>query len=431
MSSPFSPRSPRPLRGLGALALCGGFIAPAPAAFLEDSSARLEARTVYFNRDFRDGSSANPQGASKREEAAQGFILDLRSGYTEGALGFGVDTLAMLGIKLDSSPADSNSGLLPSSGHDPRRSVDQYAKAGVAGKMRFSQTQFRYGAMLPDMPLLKYNDGRLLPTLFHGAQLTSQEIAGLRLSATRLERYTARDSSDAQDIRLHCKNKRYACDTTGNRFDAYQLDYQVNDGLLLQYAQGGLRNVYRQRYLGAVGKRPLGAGKLSADLRWFDSEDAGAARAGKIDNRALSLLLAYAQGGHTLSAGWQRMNGASSMPYLDGSNPYLANYLQVNDFANPEERSWQLRYDFDLRSVGVPGLSFMTRYVNGDHIRLANGDEGKEWERDIELKYIVQSGRFKDLSLRLRNATYRTDFERSARDVDEVRLIASYNLSLF
>ncbi|MGY5799652.1 OprD family outer membrane porin, partial [Rheinheimera faecalis] len=102
-SSPFSPRSPRTLRGLGALALCGGFVAPAPAAFLEDGSARLEARTVYFNRDFRDGSSANPQGASKREEAAQGFILDLRSGYTEGALGFGVDTLAMLGIKLDSS----------------------------------------------------------------------------------------------------------------------------------------------------------------------------------------------------------------------------------------------------------------------------------------------------------------------------------------
>lgn len=134
MSSPFSPRSPRTLRGLGALALCGGFVAPAPAAFLEDGSARLEARTVYFNRDFRDGSSANPQGASKREEAAQGFILDLRSGYTEGALGFGVDTLAMLGIKLDSSPADSNSGLLPSSGHDPRRSVDQYAKAALPAR---------------------------------------------------------------------------------------------------------------------------------------------------------------------------------------------------------------------------------------------------------------------------------------------------------
>ncbi|MBD9505153.1 outer membrane porin, OprD family, partial [Pseudomonas sp. PDM17] len=84
---------------------------------------------------------------------------------------------------------------------------------------------------LPDMPLLKYNDGRLLPNMFHGAQLTSEEIAHLKFTATRLERYTARDSTDAQDVRLNCKNKRYACDTTGNRFDSYQADYQVNDQL--------------------------------------------------------------------------------------------------------------------------------------------------------------------------------------------------------
>lgn len=425
-----SPLSSSPLTRLSALALLGGIAAPASADFLEDSSARLESRTFYFNRDFRDGSSSNPQGASKREETAQGFILNVQSGYTEGTVGFGVDALAMLGLKLDSSPADSNSGLLPSSGHDPRHSADQYAKAGVTGKLRVSHTQFKYGAMLPDMPLLKYNDGRLLPNMFHGAQLTSEEIAHLKLTATRLERYTARDSTDAQDVRLNCKNKRYACDTTGNRFDSYQADYQISDQLLLQYAQGGLENVYRQRYVGVVGKQAVGAGKVTADLRWFDSDDDGSARAGEIDNRALSLLLSYAQGGHTLSAGWQRMNGDSSMPYLDGSNPYLANYVQVNDFANAQERSWQLRYDFDLKSVGVPGLSFMTRYVNGDHIALANGDEGKEWERDVEFKYVIQSGTFKDLSLRLRNATYRTNYEQSARDVDEVRLIASYNFSV-
>ncbi|MDF3865497.1 OprD family porin [Pseudomonas denitrificans (nom. rej.)] len=424
------PRSSSPLTRLSALALLGGIAAPASADFLEDSSARLESRTFYFNRDFRDGSSSNPQGASKREETAQGFILNLQSGYTEGTVGFGVDALAMLGMKLDSSPADSNSGLLPSSGHDPRRSEDQYAKAGITGKLRVSHTQFKYGAMLPDMPLLKYNDGRLLPNMFHGAQLTSEEIAHLKLTATRLERYTARDSTDAQDVRLNCKNKRYACDTTGNRFDSYQADYQVNDQLLLQYAQGGLENVYRQRYVGIVGKQAVGAGKLTADLRWFDSDDDGSARAGEIDNRALSLLLAYAQGGHVLSAGWQRMSGDSSMPYLDGSNPYLANYVQVNDFANAQERSWQLRYDLDLRSVGMPGLSFMTRYVTGDHIALANGDEGKEWERDVEFKYVIQTGTFKDLSLRLRNATYRTNYEQSARDVDEVRLIVSYNFSI-
>ena len=120
------------------------------------------------------------------------------------------------------------------------------------------------------------------------------------------------------------------------------------------------------------------------------------------------------------------------MPYLDGSNPYLVNYLQVNDFANAQERSWQLRYDYDFKAIGIDGLSFLTRYVNGDHIKVAGStQEGKEWERDSELKYVVQSGTFKDVSLRLRNATYRTNYAQFARDVDETRLIVSYNLSIW
>ena len=86
----------------GALAVCAGFAAQSQAGgFIEDSSAKLEARTVYFNRDFRDGSSSNPQGASKRDETAQGFILNLQSGYTEGTVGFVLDAMGMLGLKLD------------------------------------------------------------------------------------------------------------------------------------------------------------------------------------------------------------------------------------------------------------------------------------------------------------------------------------------
>ncbi|MNR68482.1 Porin D precursor [compost metagenome] len=56
--------------------------------------------------------------------------------------------------------------------------------------------------------------------------------------------------------------------------------------------------------------------------------------------------------------------------------------------------------------------------------------DGKEWERDSELKYVVQNGVFKDVSLRLRNATYRSNYEKYARDVDETRLIVSYNFSV-
>ncbi|EKT4469184.1 OprD family porin [Pseudomonas putida] len=428
MFAPFPLAPGRRVAGL--FFLCVGAQAQA-AGFLEDTTAKLEARNVYFNRDFRDGHSSSSQGASKREEWAQGFILNVQSGYTQGPVGFGVDALGMVGFKLDSSPADSNSGLLPASGHDPRRSVDQYAKLGVAGKVKVSRTVLRYGSMMPDIPLLKYNDGRLLPTMFHGAMLTSEEVSDLKFTLARLNQYTARDSTDRQDIRVHCKNKRYACDTEADHFDLAGVDYRFSDRLSGQYQVSRLENIYRQQFLGLVATQPLALGSVSADLRLIKSDDIGNARAGEIDHRAFSGMLGYSLGGHKISAGWQRMYGESAMPYLDGSNPYLVNYAQVNDFAAAQERSWQVRYDYDFKALGVPGLTFFTRYINGDHIKVPGSTaEGKEWERDTELKYQVQGGTFKDVSVRLRNSTYRSNYERWARDMDETRVIVSYNFSI-
>ncbi|UVK90882.1 OprD family porin [Pseudomonas sp. B21-051] len=432
MRPPFPLITPRQSFGFGAVVLCAGFAAQVQASgFLVDTTAKIESRTVYFNRDFRDGHTSSDQGASKREESAQGFILNLQSGYTEGTVGFGIDALGMLGFQLDSSPDRSNSGLLPSSGENPRGSKGQYAKMGLTAKVKVSDTVLKYGALLPDLPLLKYNDGRLLPTMFNGAMLTSREVKDLTFMAARLDKYTARDSTDSQDIRVHCKNKRYACNTTADHFDMYGIDYKINDRLTAQYHYAELEDIYRQHFVGLLANQPLGDGVLKADLRLLKSADSGDAKAGSIDNRALSGMLSYGISGHTFSAGWQRMNGDNSMPYLDGSNPYLVNYVQVNDFAAAQERSWQLRYDYDFKAIGINGLSFLTRYVNGDHIKVPGSDqEGKEWERDSELKYVIQTGTFKDVSLRLRNATYRTNYEKFARDVDETRLIMSYNFSV-
>ncbi|TWD52352.1 OprD family porin [Pseudomonas sp. SJZ131] len=432
MRPPFPLTTARQSLGFGALVLCAGFTAPAQASgFIDDTTAKIESRTVYFNRDFRDGHTTNDQGASKREESAQGFILNLQSGYTEGPVGFGIDAIGMFGLKLDSSADSSNSGLLPSSGENPRASKDQYAKLGLTAKVRVSQSVLKYGALLPDLPLLKYNDGRLLPTMFNGAMLSSKEVKDLTFMAARLDQYTARDSTDSQDIRVHCKNKRYACNTTADHFDMVGFDYKINDRLTAQYHYAELEDIYRQHFVGFLANQLLGGGVLKADLRVLKSADSGDARAGSIDNRALSGMLAYAISGHTFSAGWQRMNGDNSMPYLDGTNPYLVNYVQVNDFAAAQERSWQVRYDYDFKAIGINGLSFLTRYVNGDHIKvLGSEQEGKEWERDSELKYVVQSGTFKDVSVRLRNATYRTNYQKFARDVDETRVIFSYNFSV-
>ena len=56
----------------------------ASAAFIEDSKAAVELRNFYMNRDFRQSGATQ-----SKAEWAQGFILKMESGYTEGPVGFG------------------------------------------------------------------------------------------------------------------------------------------------------------------------------------------------------------------------------------------------------------------------------------------------------------------------------------------------------
>lgn len=412
----------RPTSLASAIALCS--VAPlSQADFIKDSSATFETRNMYFNRDFRDGTSAQQ---SKRDEWAQGFMLNLESGYTEGTVGFGVDALGMLGVKLDSSPDRTGTGLLPT--HDDGRAADEYSKLGLTGKVKISATELKIGTLIPELPTLKPNDGRILPQTFEGGLLTSKELKNLTFTGGRLEKAKDRDDTNKEDIALNNKNGRFLGTVAGNHFDLAGLDYKFTDRITGSYHFAQLDDVYRQHFAGLVATQPFGPGTFGADLRLAISDDQGQARGGKIDNTSLNGMLSYGLNGHKFSAAYQSMSGDSAFPYVDGSDPYLVNFVQINDFAGADERSWQVRYDYDFAKLGIPGLSFMTRYVNGDNVSLANGSEGKEWERNTELKYVVQSGALKNVAVRLRNATYRSNF---ARDADEVRVLVSYSVALW
>ncbi|MCY1370169.1 Porin-like protein NicP [compost metagenome] len=139
-------------------------------------------------------------------------------------------------------------------------------------------------------------------------------------------------------------------------------------------------------------------------------------------------MLTYALSGHSLGLGYQKMSGDTGAAYIGGTDPFLVNYVQIGNFAAEDERSWQARYDFNFASVGIPGLTFMTRYLTGDNIDRPNNSDGKEWERNMDIAYVVQEGSLKNLGLKWRNATMRNNF---GRDIDENRLILSYTLPLF
>jgi hypothetical protein len=398
-------------------------VAPAAYAdFIEDSSASLTTNNIYLNRDFRED-----KGQNKREEWGQGFILDIKSGYTEGTVGFGVDALGLLGIKLDSGRGTSGTDLLPV--QDDNGTPDQFDHLGMTAKVKVSKTEFRYGSHVLELPVAKSSQSRLLPQVFEGGLVTSSEFDGLKLTGGRLSKVVDRASTNSEKLALNSKNKRFRSGTTADHMDLVGLEYAFNSKLTGRYHAAELDDVYRQHYFDFLGSQAIGNGTLSADIRLALSKDVGAARGGKVDNRAFGAMFTYAFNGHKFGLGYQDMGGDTGFAYLDGSDPFLINFVQINDFANADERSWQARYDYDLAKIGIPGLSFMTRYISGDDAQIAGSNQrGSEWERDTEIKYVVQSGPLKDVFVRLRNATFRSDF---ARDADENRVIVGYTLPIW
>jgi len=396
---------------------------PAHADFLNDAKGKFSASNIYFNRDFRDGT-----GQNKREEWGQGFRLDWRSGFTQGPVGFGIDVNAALGIKLDSSPSRTGSGLLRQ--NSDGSIDDEFSRVHVTGKAEFSKTQLRFGSHIPKLPVVTASTSRLLPQVFEGTLLQSKQISGLTLTAARFSRVIQRQATGTESMRLISSNGRYPGNRQADHLTLIGADWNITPKQMLRYWAADFEDIYRQHFLGFNGSLPLGSGSLSADVRVFSSKDSGKALAGEIDNRALSSLFSYKIGAQKWGLGWQQMNGKTGFAHIRGTDPYLINFAQIGDFAEAGERSWYVRYDLDFAGLSVPGLSFMARYIQGDQARIPTrfATHGKESESEggLELKYVVQDGPLKDLSFRLRNAYYRSDF---ARNADETRVIIDYSIA--
>lgn len=392
----------------------------ASADFIADSKASVELRNFYFNRDFRNGPPTAQRDSAK--EWAQGAMLRFESGYTAGTVGLGIDAVGMLGLKLDGGDGSGGTGLLPAdlSSKNGRGSQDEYSKLELTAKAKVSETALKVGSLAFRTPVVSSNDTRLLPSTFEGALLTSKDIDQLVLQGGKLEQIKFNSSSNYQDF-------------TGNRIggvsDNFRFaggTYSFNKALSTSLFYGNLENVYRQFFGGVVYEIPLAAQQsLKFDLRYSKSTDDGNFR--PLDNRAANGLVAYTLGANVFTAAYQRMSGDDPFPYIANSDPYLVNFVQINDFANTQERSWQLRYDYNFAALGIPGLTFMSRYVQGDNALVGGSNTGKEWERDTDIGYVVQSGSLKNLGVKLRNATVRSNF---SNDLDETRLIVSYTLAL-
>ncbi len=407
-----------------------------PAAdALADPSWSLLGRNYFLHNDFRSDSSS---GQNYRQEWAQGFIGEFRSGYTPGAIGLGTDVHGFLGIKLDGGRGHAGTGLLPRG--DDGRSADDFSSAGASLKLRMGRSQLRYGEMTVETPVFDTGDKRLQPEYTTGFLLDSAEVEDLRIQAGHFTSFKNQDSSSG-----HGDFSGYGATTSGSSISLAGVDFAPPGRFSGALYGAQLDDTWRQGYLNLR----LQQSPLLLDANLYRTRDQGAANAGAIDTLAYSLSVKYLAGAQAVTLAYQHIHGDTPFDFVGGDSIYLANSVKYADFNGPNERSWQVRYDLDMAMLGIPGLTFMTRYVSGRDIDGTSapaggaynpfdpvigrfvpqqGRDGKHWERDIDLHYQVMSGVAKDLSIKLSHVSHRGNSAQAGDDIDRLYLILEYPL---
>lgn len=388
--------------------------------FVEDSSLSLLARSMYYNRDARNG-AARPSNADRRNGYSEEWGASARalfeSGFTQGTVGFGVNAYAGTLFQLDTGSGRRGVGMFPENeGKD-------LTIANAAVKARFSNTVVTYGSQLPALPVLAYDDGRLLPETFEGTMITSTEIEGLELNAGR---FTAQNSMNQSGR-----------DSAGLKsIDVFGGSYSFTDDLSAALYHSDLEDQYKRNYANLNYNLSLTEEQaLSFDFNIYDSDYDREVGGG--DNTIWSLAAKYSVGAHAFTIAHQRNTGSQGFLYGSGDGGgaiFVANSF-LSDFNLEDERSWQASYDINFASYGVPGLAFKTAYIWADNITSRDDDgvitatNGKEHEFFNQVAYTIQSGAAKDLSFRLRSSLLRSNSE-VGTDTNEVRFYVNYPLSV-
>ncbi len=391
--------------------------------FVEDSTLNLKLRALYMNRDYKHGAGNPTAGSDKgyREDTGLGAQMFYESGFTQGTIGAGVDAMGFGSVRLDGGTGRRSNGLFAAD--DEGNLEHSQTKGGAAVKFRFSNTVLKYGQQIVASPVFATDDGRLLPEVATGTSITSNEIDNLTLNIGRFTSMSAQTGMGHDSLGLK------SADIAG-------ATYAFTKSFTGTVAASDVEDYWKRQYVNLNYTLPIDdLQSLNFDFNAYRTKSQGEDLGGDVDNKIWSTAVAYSLGAHKFTLGYQRSSGDTGYAYgVDGGGTvFLNNSVQYSDFVGAEEKSWQVRYDINMATYGVPGLSFMTRYITGDNIEASNGEEGKEHEWDFETKYVVQQGPIKDMSFRLRSAIYRAN---NAYDADygpsnnDLRFIVEYPLSI-
>ncbi|WP_462401333.1 OprD family porin [Pseudomonas sp. Marseille-QA0332] len=412
--------------------------------FIEGASLNVNARNAYFNRN-----QLNPGNRDNREWG-QGFIARFESGYTPGTVGFGLDAHAMLGIKLDGGGGHAGSSILPPHYKDDGelgKAPGTFSTAGAAVKFKAFDTELKAGDLFLTNPVIAGGETRMLPQTFRGVSLTNQSIAGLQLEGGQVS-FTKPYNQSGQR-RIDTFYGTLAEGSKSHHLSWLGASWSGTPNITSNLYAAELKDIWNQYYFDFDYTHVVNdLVSLNPGLHFYHTQDTGQALLGDIDNNTYSLHFTVNAGHHSLTAAYQRVNGNTPFDYINqGDSVFLDNSRMYSDFNGPNERSWKLQYDYEFSGLGLPGLSTTLSYSRGKldltkadrdssgygHWYSPDGKDARHWERDLDVKYVIQEGDFKDLAVQLRYASHRGSqgYSWVDNDVDEYRVIVDYPLNIF
>jgi imipenem/basic amino acid-specific outer membrane pore len=417
---------------VGTLAYGGSFDQSNSNGFVDDAHLTILEKNYYFYRNYLNQTG----NRNYIDEWANGVLGDFTSGFTQGTVGFGVDAQTYWGLKLDSAPDRAGADLLPL-GSDGRTD-DEFSKVNGAVKLRVSKTVLKYGYLQPTNQIFNYSDNRIFPQSFEGFQLLSQDIKNFSLDAGY---FTSGSSRTDRDHHTPLGNGygNVAADSATYAGGTYTFSKNLN----VAFYASNLEDIWNQYYVNVTHTAPFRSNlALTSTFDLYRTLSEGQENSGSINNTTWSLAEALAMGVHKFTLAVQKVDGDDFFDHQGTQGQYgrmwIANSVMIYDFNAPNEKSVQARYDYDFAALGLPGLSLMARYVKGfdvdgthanAHYSNSFGSDGKEWERDIDLRYVVQSGSLQNLSTWLRYGAHRGT--QGFSDMNELRVIVQYPINVF
>lgn len=395
------------------------------AEFIKDSKISLTTKNYYFDRDYINNV---PYPAAR--DWAQGFILNAKSGYTSGNVGFGLDVLALAGFNLMGNNKDyATSGLLPVDRNNER--PDQTGELRWTLKTKVSDSTVHIGTLSPMFPVIFSSPARLFQQNYRGAHLQFNQVKDLKLHGLYVDRVNHRDSTNYEKIRIGNINGRFKTAAESSGLYILGAEYQFSEGFKADLYHANLHDVYSQNFIGVKTKHDVGIGHVLGDFRAFLSEDAGKELAGKIDNQHLSGIVGLNIHTHTLSLGYMHSLGDTAMPTLGYAEPAVFMDSISADFTNQNEKVISVRYDYDFKDTALSGLKFMARYSHGTDIEIPRlkGELFEEDSYDFDLNYRIPRGILKGVGIRARYTRYRNDLPNERivfRPANETRVNVDY-----